>query len=372
MPANEDYKYDVFISYSSADRPWALKLADELEARGITPFVDRKRLEAGKFWEPQLKEALETSRHMVALWSNNSAQSNWVQRELATFDYIKSSSEGGEQRLIFVNLEGQNVAYTAFQMIDDLKEAKIVPADFNTLQPAAWTSCVSKVVNAIRNANATTPILMAVLTATNTELDEIRPKDWNDLESDLGMTKADLIQRYYPARLDWKPFGGLEGVTSLLDKLIDDINLAVGGDKFHRELVSDDFWTSDEAAEAQAARLVSNVSVVVIDPIALYVNLVFRRLVLLQKCFESDLSAILVVPPFAAPNTMLKLRQRVRTAAAGLFKDFLEPPVPMTRTMANCGVCVADEADIKRLLRMTIGKYVLRGQSPQKSLYTSV
>jgi hypothetical protein len=372
----EEFQYDVFISYSSADRPWALKLADELEARGITPFIDRKRLEAGKFWEPQLKDALESSRHMVALWSNNSAQSNWVQRELATFDYLVSSGAPGqaEQRLIFVNLEGQNVAYTAFQMIDDLKEAKVSAADITTLTAAAWNGVLTKVVGAIRNANATTPILTAVLTATRKEMSALDAAVWDELEKDLEMPKAKLLERYGDgaARLDWQPFGGGEGVVSLLDKLVDDINLAVGEQKFHRELVGDDFWQSDAAAEAYAPRFIPNVSLVVIDPIALYVNLVFRRLVLLQKSFESDLSVILLLPPFAPPATFQRLRQRVRMAAAGLLKDFLEPPVPLTRTLANCGVCVADEGDIKRLMRMTVGNYVQRGRSSAKSLYTSV
>jgi hypothetical protein len=134
MP-NDEYKYDVFISYSSQDRPWALKFADELEARGLAPFIDRQRLEAGKPWEQQLRAALEGSRHLVALWSSRANQSNWVQRELATFDYLINggAAAAGERRLIVVNLEEQNFAYTSYQMIDDLKEAKVNPADFATL-----------------------------------------------------------------------------------------------------------------------------------------------------------------------------------------------------------------------------------------------
>ena len=41
MAENDGYKYDVFISYSSADRTWALELAKEFKIKGIKTFFDQ-------------------------------------------------------------------------------------------------------------------------------------------------------------------------------------------------------------------------------------------------------------------------------------------------------------------------------------------
>ena len=301
-------------------------------------------------------------------------QSDWVQRELATFDNIisDSGSAQGEQRLIFLNLEGKNAAYAAFQMIEDRKEATVNPADIGTLNADVWRQVVTKVSKAIWSADTTTPIPMAVLTATNDEMCKLPPDVWNSLQKDLDLTQAELLQRYKEQRTRWEPFGGTTDIVSLLDMLVEDINTAMQEKKFHRELIGDDFWTSNEPPEEFRQRLISTISLIVIDPIALHVDTVFRRLVWLKDCFESDQSIILIMPPFRPEPRLSKLRERMRTAGAGLFNSFLEPPVPLTKTLANCGVCLHDTADVKRVLRMTLGKYVAKGQPPPKPSYTAL
>lgn len=47
MPPVAPFKYDVLISYSSTDRPWAKQLADDLAARNLKVFHDRTSLDAG-------------------------------------------------------------------------------------------------------------------------------------------------------------------------------------------------------------------------------------------------------------------------------------------------------------------------------------
>ena len=58
--------YDIFISYSSQDKAWADKLDAELRKRNLTPFLDRKRLTSGDEWQDQLKDALNSSKHMAS------------------------------------------------------------------------------------------------------------------------------------------------------------------------------------------------------------------------------------------------------------------------------------------------------------------
>jgi len=42
--SKNNYNYTAFISYSSLDRGWALKLADALTSENIGIFIDRQRL----------------------------------------------------------------------------------------------------------------------------------------------------------------------------------------------------------------------------------------------------------------------------------------------------------------------------------------
>lgn len=374
MPENDDYKYDVFISYSSADRAWALELAKEFKVKGIKTFFDQDRLEAGQKWADELKVAVRNSRHLIALWSKNANQSAWVQKELANFESAMSDrgASQGEQRLIMLRLEDQNTAYEYFQMVDDLKDAKIYPADFSKLPGGVWAEAVGKLVSAVRNANQTIPIHIALLTATADEMDALTAEDWQNLKDDFGIEQGGLLKQYGPQRTDWKPFGGKGGmaenetIRTILGRLVEYINQALGAPKYHEELVGEDFWTSEKAAEEYRQRLVSNVSLIVIDPIALQVDRVFRRLVRLKSCFESDKSVILVLPPFEPAAAVRKLRERMRSKGEGLFDVFLEPPLILERPLANCGICLHDEEDIKRLLRTSIGRQLQKGQAPPK------
>jgi hypothetical protein len=219
------YHYDVFISYSSNDKAWAEKLFAALEGRGLHPFLDKQRLEIGKPWERQLADALKNSQHLVVLWSNNAKQSDWVQRELALFDTINASSQV-QQRLIFINLEGQNAAYAAWQMVDDLNAAKAYTNGIDKLDAHLWQEATKKVAQAIRSDDASIAIPAVILTMTRSDLDALQSSTWQTLQQDLGLTKEVLAQCYGDRRTDWHPFGSPDGVLQILEKLLDQINLA--------------------------------------------------------------------------------------------------------------------------------------------------
>jgi tetratricopeptide (TPR) repeat protein len=73
----------VFISYSRKDREFVDRLADELLARGIEVFVDRKALAPGKRWSDELQHAIKVSRTMVVVLSPDSVASTHVKNEIA-------------------------------------------------------------------------------------------------------------------------------------------------------------------------------------------------------------------------------------------------------------------------------------------------
>jgi len=73
---------DIFISYAREDRAFAENLAHALEARGWSVWWDRVLL-PGKSFDREIEDALDHSRCVVVIWSDNSVGKNWVSAEAA-------------------------------------------------------------------------------------------------------------------------------------------------------------------------------------------------------------------------------------------------------------------------------------------------
>lgn len=70
----------VFISYSSSDKPWVSKLANELTNQGYDIWWDLKLL-PGQHFEEVIRAALDNAECVVTVWSESSLRSVWVQEE---------------------------------------------------------------------------------------------------------------------------------------------------------------------------------------------------------------------------------------------------------------------------------------------------
>ena len=75
-------RYDVFISYSSIDQKIAEGVCAYLEQQEIRCFVAYRDIPRGLEWAEVIVEALEHSRMMVVLFSNNFNNSKQVNREI--------------------------------------------------------------------------------------------------------------------------------------------------------------------------------------------------------------------------------------------------------------------------------------------------
>ena len=115
------YRYWAFISYSSADRSWARWLQRAIESYGIparltdhaTPtgepapkrfkplFRDRSELAAGDLGA-QIEAALEASRYLIVVCSPRAAASEWVNKEIASFQAL-----GRADRVFAVVVDGE-------------------------------------------------------------------------------------------------------------------------------------------------------------------------------------------------------------------------------------------------------------------------
>ena len=81
------FKFDVFLSFASLNEQLARPLYEELKRSGLNVFWSDETLRArrGGNWHKIIEESLETSRHMVLLWTPEAKKSKYVELEYRTF-----------------------------------------------------------------------------------------------------------------------------------------------------------------------------------------------------------------------------------------------------------------------------------------------
>jgi TIR domain/Trehalose utilisation len=77
--SERDFKYDLFLSYSSRNRDEARTIQES--ARGLSVFMDEKDIQPGAIWDDVIRNALMASRELAVLASPDSLDSEWVQTE---------------------------------------------------------------------------------------------------------------------------------------------------------------------------------------------------------------------------------------------------------------------------------------------------
>lgn len=91
------WKYDVFISSSSEDRDRVEALKLKLHAAGIRVFTDQE-IAPGQNAAEEIRKAIESSRYMVVLVSENSLNSEWANFEIGVA--LSTVKEEGEIRVL--------------------------------------------------------------------------------------------------------------------------------------------------------------------------------------------------------------------------------------------------------------------------------
>lgn len=113
---NGNYRYYAFISYSSCDYNWGLRLQKKLEhykmpstlcsehgweRRPLNPiFFAPTEIQPGDL-DKELKERLKDSKHLIVICSPSSAKSEWVAKEIRYF-----SSLGRDDRIHLFIIDG--------------------------------------------------------------------------------------------------------------------------------------------------------------------------------------------------------------------------------------------------------------------------
>ncbi|MGB9179684.1 MAG: toll/interleukin-1 receptor domain-containing protein [Pyrinomonadaceae bacterium] len=215
-----DFDFEVFISYSNQDDPWARKLYRDLVTKGLDEdriFLDKEYLKPGVVWKPTMSNAVLNARHLIVLWSNKAQASNWVPDELSKFSLTIDPEGKGQPRedrkLIFIPLEGENNVYEHYQWINDLKKIGAYEKGIANLDENVWTDVINKVASAVTSNADFSPIMLAVLAMTRDRVDYL------DLKARFpnGDTLADAVKKM-----------GILMDVKLLDHL--DANMQIGQD----------------------------------------------------------------------------------------------------------------------------------------------
>ncbi len=367
-------QYDIFISYASEDVSWAQKLETDLLAGGRTVFRDQTRLQVGRRWESQLQAALDDSQHMVVLWSSSAHASHWVTKEMARFE--RNTELDARRRLICINLEGQNAAYSTYQNID-LTTASAPGAA--GIDQRLWGDAISRIRTAFDDDEDFERIETVVLAMNSDEANPAKRggltlKQLDTIERELGLSAADVQKRYAADRLEWRPYGGASTVKALLDELFDNVNAELArimpGLRFGWRAADADFWadmTTQKPTDVAARVANAKLSLVIIDALSLQWPEIYQRTMLLRDNLKGSPSAWVFVPPFASEPKLLKYRDLVKGWSAPLLNAYFNPPLGRRDPFApHLGVFCGDGAEIRRLLQTTISEYLARGErTPQ-------
>lgn len=112
-------KVEVFLSHSSRDRRFILKLAGFLRSHGIDAWYAEHHITGAQDWHDAIGRALKRVTHLAVVLSPNSVRSTWVYRELV-YALVRRRFDG---RIIPIlhrtcDVERLSWALESFQQID--------------------------------------------------------------------------------------------------------------------------------------------------------------------------------------------------------------------------------------------------------------
>mgnify|MGYP005830856067 CR=1 FL=1 len=77
-------KVVVFLSHSSVDKPFIRQLASDLDAAGISVWLDEQRIQVGDSIPESITQGLASSDFFLIALSRHSIESEWVKKELSS------------------------------------------------------------------------------------------------------------------------------------------------------------------------------------------------------------------------------------------------------------------------------------------------
>lgn len=72
----------IFLSHNKADKPFARRLAADLEHQGIRYWLDEAEIKVGESLIEKIRDGIDTMQYVAVILSPDSVASPWVQREV--------------------------------------------------------------------------------------------------------------------------------------------------------------------------------------------------------------------------------------------------------------------------------------------------
>jgi hypothetical protein len=386
--------YDVFISYTKDDRPWAERLHRELFELGLDAFWDRSSLKAGENWNNQLERALAESNNLVVLWSTKAKENDWVDHEATMFyqglwkfsaQPVAIEQKMIEQKMIYVYLDRDFAPYRHIQGVTEFRETGVYALGADKVSAELWTRVVTRVYDAVKNSSAALGIPLLIFAATKDQINKVvvdqRPGFLKfasclaELLKGIGMKHDQLLSQYDVNRSDWRPFGGTCTIKDMLDHDRLQMNKLPNAMPFRWEYIGEKFWSQQpadrQAIEAEVAKLLRpNLAVVVIDPISFYVPEIYGSFDMIKDCFDNENAIIIVLSPATLPESCRNYREALRNLEGRIFNQYYTPGIKIP--YAPCNVSFGDELDIQRSVLAVIRRHFNEQQSVQKHPMVSV
>lgn len=213
--------FDVFISYKSEERSWALRLAEDLARYGFTVFVDHdpeRGLQAGEGWKERLRQEIVQARHFLLLWSSKIAVSSYVVNEI-------DIRRAAQLPITVARLDDSKLLSTLDDSVQAFRDL-IGPAQAVGAGGAydigffAWHSAVRHLVESTPLADepgavvVEIPIVVVAMTrdqavelvSRKNVVPEIKDSTFTEVMALLEGTAPFDPERYGPRPEDWRPF----------------------------------------------------------------------------------------------------------------------------------------------------------------------
>jgi tetratricopeptide (TPR) repeat protein len=224
--------WDVFISYRSVNRAWALALHDALQEAGFTIFLDQYVLRAGDRLDKTLEQQLRRSMSGVLVWTAAASESDWVdaeykkmrdlKKERSTFHFVIAKLDahslpflehdtlyvdftqypegprGGELLRLLFGLVGQPLSGPAVKAIQDLDEDTTeVLRRLNAARDRGDASTIVEVVLQDAPALHATPVALSVAADSL-----IAMKEYDEALRILAIARARFAKSIRPRQLE--------------------------------------------------------------------------------------------------------------------------------------------------------------------------
>jgi len=388
---------DLFISYSSHDRPWAEQLFKDFQRRfpTINVFWDRNpaSIPPGEPYRQYFERGARDTSHFVVFWSAAAFASPEVNPEIQAFlqnvQTNATTAKKTKRRPFYIQLQ-HDVAYgplTTYQGFPDFQKAYEDYAGKNPKAPndgiaeldaqagLHWDRMVGMIGNAVLEDQADQPIALALVVMTNdpkrgtvlldplADISDSGGPSLNEFLQSVGLSLDDAKRRYGASAFDWRPFGTPKTIIDLMQEVREVAAQNLDADHLFHWRPIDLLAEGMKATEPTFRRLVEDLSkgpsIVVTDPISLFHPIIQKMLTRLGDYAKKPQSMIVSISPNEAAATE-RLYSSLLNNGRPIFEPHLSPKIPASDPFGICSSNVQHTIQIERLIRSGLGYYYLQ------------